>query len=174
MNNFRDKEIESYKQKTNSDGTVTWYFYVPKSNGNYSYRVSKDGYVTKAGYMSLGSEQSATFSVDLDRKDVTSHDFSGLDSRVLTRDEANLIMNVSDKNVKNIDVDETFRLRAYRVWEIINSDAGNIMIEPDFNYEILSGADNIDIEEVEDNRTNGKGNWLDIKGVKAGTAVITL
>ena len=55
--------------------------------------------------------------------------------------------------------------------EIINSDAGNIMIEPDFNYEILSGADNIDIEEVEDNRTNGKGNWLDIKGVKAGTAV---
>ena len=34
MNNFRDKEIESYKQKTNSDGTVTWYFYVPKSNGN--------------------------------------------------------------------------------------------------------------------------------------------
>ena len=30
-----------------SDGTVTWYFYVPKSNGNYSYRVSKDGYVTK-------------------------------------------------------------------------------------------------------------------------------
>ena len=39
----------------------------------------------------------------------------------------------------NIDVDETFRLRAYRVWEIINSDAGNIMIEPDFNYEILSG-----------------------------------
>ena len=174
MNNFRDKEIESYKQKTNSDGTVTWYFYVPKSNGNYSYRVSKDGYVTKAGYMSLGSEQSATFSVDLDRKDVTSHDFSGLDSRVLTRDEANLIMNVSDKNVKNIDVDETFRLRAYRVWEIINSDAGNIMIEPDFNYEILSGADNIDIEEVEDNRTNGKGNWLDIKGVKAGTAVIAV
>lgn len=82
--------------------------------------------------MSLGSEQSATFSVDLDRKDVTSHDFSGLDIRVLTRDEANLIMNVSDKNVKNIDVDETFRLRAYRVWEIINSDAGNIMIEPDF------------------------------------------
>lgn len=124
--------------------------------------------------MSLGSEQSATFSVDLDRKDVTSHDFSGLDSRVLTRDEANLIMNVSDKNVKNIDVDETFRLRAYRVWEIINSDAGNIMIEPDFNYEILSGADNIDIEEVEDNRTNGKGNWLDIKGVKAGTAVIAV
>ncbi len=29
MNNFNDREIESYKQKTNSDGTVTWSFYVP-------------------------------------------------------------------------------------------------------------------------------------------------
>ena len=174
MNNFNDREIESYKQKTNSDGTVTWSFYVPKSNGNYSYRVSKDGYVTKAGYMSLGSEESAKISVDLDRKDVTSHDFSKLGSTVIKRDEANLIMNVSDKNVKNLNVNDTFRLRAYRVWEIINSDAGNIMIEPDFNYQVLSGEDCINIEEVEDNRTNGKGNWLDITGVKDGIAVIAV
>ena len=174
MNNFNDREIESYKQKTNSDGTVTWSFYVPKSNGNYSYRVSKDGYVTKAGYMSLGSEESAKISVDLDRKDVTSHDFSKLGSTVIKRDEANLIMNVSDKNVKNLNVNDTFRLRAYRVWEIINSDAGNIMIEPDFNYQVLSGEDCINIKEVEDNRTNGKGNWLDITGVKDGIAVIAV
>lgn len=41
MNNFRDKEIESYKQKTNSDGTVTWYFLCSKVKWKLSYRVSK-------------------------------------------------------------------------------------------------------------------------------------
>lgn len=174
MNNFRDMEIESYDQADNGDGTVTWYFYVPKLNGNYTYRVSKEGYVTKAGYMSLGSEASATISVKLDNQDVKSHSLDGLEKTVSTRDEANLIMNVSDTNAKNINIDQTFRLRAYRIWEIINSDAGNIMIEPDFNYEILSGEDCVFVEKVKDNKTNGKGNWIDITGKKEGTAVIAV
>ena len=38
-----------------------------------------------------------------------------------------------------MSVSDTYRIRAYRMWELINNDAGNIMVEPSFNIQVLQG-----------------------------------
>ena len=170
-NNFNTTEVEPETEWTTSaDGkTKTAQYFISKSNGNYTWRLSDDTHVTQAGWLASQSESGKlTFSfAESAATDRVSHDFSNLGTQTINRDEADLQVNLDPSGYKSFT--GTTRVRAYRHWQLINSDAGNIMVEPDFHWNTLIG--DAQIKPV--NGGNAGGNWADIT---AGTqdSIITV
>ena len=158
-NNFNTQEIEPYGEvQDNEDGTKTVTYKVSKGNANYTYRLTDPSgtYVTKAGWIkcTADTEKTVAFSQFTDK---ASHDFSQLGTQVATRDEADIQVFLSATGFKSVS--ETTRIRAYRMWQIIDTDAQNIMIEPDFNIQVLQGNKS-DITLVSGG--NVLNNWIDV------------
>ena len=153
----------------NGDGTKTAQYFISKGNGNYTWRLSDDTHVTQVGWLasqSKGSELTFSFAKDAATNRI-SHDFSKLGTQTSKRDEADLQVNLGPSGYKSFT--GTTRVRAYRHWQLINSDAGNIMVEPDFHWNKLTG--DATISPV--NGGNAGANWADIT---AGTqdSIITV
>ena len=129
---------------------------ISKGNGNYTWRLSDDDHVTRSGWLTNVDNGSITLDFNGAATDRLSHDFSKLGSIVTTRDEADLQVNLDPTGFEAIT--DTTRVRAYRHWQLINSDAGNIMVEPDFHWNVLRG--DADYEPV--NGGNTTANWADI------------
>lgn len=165
-NNFNTTEVApngneeaSYAERWTVNGdTKTATYFISKSNGNYTWRLSDDTHVTQAGWLASQSE-SGKLTVSFAESAATdrvSHDFSNLGSQVINRDEADLQVNLDPSGYKSFT--GTTRVRAYRHWQLINSDAGNIMVEPDFHWNTLTG--DAQIKPV--NGGNAGGNWADV------------
>ena len=174
INNFNVEEIPVSETVTNNDGTVT--YKVKVTGPNYTYRVSMEGKLTKAGYLSAQQKEFViTFGEDENPKSTKN---VMENTEMAKRIESSTLVNVNAKNELSLGVGETFRLRSYRAaWQIINSDTDNIMIEPDFNYKVISGGEHIRMTPVSDRCTGNAGtgehsNWMDIKGVSAGVAIL--
>lgn len=176
-NNFNTTEVApngneeaSYAERWTVNGdTKTATYFISKSNGNYTWRLSDDTHVTQAGWLASQSESGKlTFSfAESAATDRVSHDFSNLGTQTINRDEADLQVNLDPSGYKSFT--GATRVRAYRHWQLINSDAGNIMVEPDFHWNTLIG--DAQIKPV--NGGNAGGNWADIT---AGTqdSIITV
>ena len=162
-NNFNTKEMEPIGEAVlNGDGTKTLSFKVSKSSSNYTWRLTDTTgkYVTRAGWLAgitAATEKNYTFD-ETSPTDKKTHSFRGLGTTVASRDEADLQVFMSATGFKG-GVTETTRIRAYRMWQIINSDPGNIMVEPDFNIQVLQGNP-ADINLVSGG--NVKNNWIDV------------
>ncbi len=159
-NNFNTTEVEPETEWTTSaDGkTKTAQYYISKGNGNYTWRLSDATHVTQAGWLASQSESGKlTFSfAENAATDRVSHDFSNLGTQTINRDEADLQVNLDPSGYEAIT--GTTRVRAYRHWQLINSDAGNIMVEPDFHWNTLIG--DAAISPV--NGGNATANWADV------------
>lgn len=166
-------ELPVMSTTDNRNGTKTVVFNTSVASGTCMFRVSMNGEITKAGYVGAGQE-----SITLDWKgDTRGPKYSepyDTSTSYGQRGDDSMYVNINYRNNLLLDKDETFQLKAYRIWEIINSDTGNIMIEPDFHYEIISGEDIISITPSEGCSGNAKNNWLDVKGLKEGTAVVEI
>ena len=159
-NNFNTTEVEPETEWTTSaDGkTKTAQYFISKSNGNYTWRLSDDTHVTQAGWLASQSE-SGKLTVSFAESAATdrvSHDFSNLGTQTINRDEADLQVNLDPSGYEAIT--GTTRIRAYRHWQLINSDAGNIMVEPDFHWNTLTG--DAAISPVTGG--NATANWADV------------
>ena len=171
-NNFNTKPVEPYKTaQDEATGMTTYSYRVSQRNSNYTWRlVDKNKvYVTKAGWLpslNAKTEKTITFASDAPT-DTKSHDFSKLGTQVINRDEADLQVFLSHSGFKSVS--DTYRIRAFRMWELINSDVGNIMAEPKFNVQVLQGND-ADIKQV--NGGNAEGNWIDVK--PTGTDIVAV
>ena len=162
-NNFNTTEVEPMGVTESDDGwrisgdTKSADYFISKSSGNYTWRLSQPGHVTRAGWLSgltADRELNLTASTATDR---LSHDFSQLGTATATRDEADLQVNLDPSGFEVLD--GTTRVRAYRHWQIINSDAGNIMVEPDFHWSVMGDGD-ARIQTV--NGGNTTANWVDV------------
>lgn len=162
-NNFNTTEVEPLGVMEGDDGwrisgdTKSADYFISKSSGNYTWRLSQPGHVTRAGWLSgltADRELNLTASAATDR---LSHDFSQLGTVTATRDEADLQVNLDPSGFEVLD--GTTRVRAYRHWQIINSDAGNIMVEPDFHWNVMGDGD-ARIQTV--NGGNTTANWADV------------
>ena len=151
-NNFNTQIIEPKTGSTSgdasasADATRTLTYKISKSNSNYTWRLkdirSGTTYVTKAGWLQSSTTSFAkefTFNAG-DSTDQYSHSFSNLGTIAKTRDEAEIQTFLSPSGYKYTSGTE--RIRSYRLWQIINSDAANIMIEPEFKVKVLSGDEN--------------------------------
>ena len=159
-NNFNTTEVEPTTEWTTSeDGkTKTAQYFISKGNGNYTWRLSDATHVTQAGWLASQSESGKlTFSfAENAATDRVSHDFSNLGTQVINRDEADLQVYLDPSGYEAIT--GTTRIRAYRHWQLINSDAANIMVEPDFHWNTLIG--DAAISPV--NGGNTTANWADV------------
>ena len=158
-NNFNTTKVEPLGTWTvNENGTKTASYQISKTNGNYTWRMSDSTHVTQAGWLaSQSGDASLVFAFAEDAAtDRVSHDFSKLGSQTALRDEADLQVNLDPTGYKALT--GTTRVRAYRHWQLINSDAGNIMVEPDFHWNVLSG--DASFETV--NGGNTTANWADV------------
>ena len=161
-NNFNTKEMAPEGEAVaNGDGTKTLTFKVSKNSQNYTWRMTDTTgkYVTRAGWLAgITGPTAKTYTFDeTSPTDKKTHSFRGLGTAVGTRDEADLQVFLSATGFKSVS--GTTRIRAYRMWEIINSDPGNIMVEPDFNIQVLQGNAS-DISLVSGG--NVKNNWIDV------------
>lgn len=165
-NNFNTTEVDPMDKTDDFDGwhysadgrTKSADYFISKGNSNYTWRLSDEEHVTQAGWLaSLSANGTRTFSFSADAAtDRLSHDFSKLGSTASTRDEADLQVNLDPSGYEVLD--GATRVRAYRHWQLINSDAGNIMVEPDFHWNVASG--DADIETVDGGNTTA--NWADV------------
>ena len=158
-NNFNTTEVEpGTAWSSNDDGTKSATYQISKGNGNYSWRLSDDSHVTQAGWLSqirTSTEMSFTFADDAPT-DRLSHDRTQLGTAVSTRDEADLQVNLDPSGSRFLS--DTTRVRAYRHWQLINTDAGNIMVEPDYHWTRLTGDASISTVSG----GNASANWADI------------
>ena len=160
-NNFNTTAVETVGGWTadSESGTKTAQFHISKGNGNYTWRLSDDKHVTEAGWLasqSKDAEMSFSFAENAPT-DRHSHDFSKLGTQTKNRDEADLQINLDPTGYAAFD--GTKRVRAYRHWQLINNDAGNIMVEPDFHWNVLADGD-ATVKTV--NGGNTTANWADI------------
>ena len=174
IKNFNVEELTTTSEN-NGNGTVTYKF--REAKGDYTYRVSMDGKVTKAGYLDTSKNKDIT--VTFGESENPESTVNNVDSAILAkRMESSTLVNVNGQNNLSLGIGETFRLRAYRgAWQIVNSDTANIMIEPDFNYAVLSGGSHIKMTPAANRCTGNAGvgeqtNWMDIEGVSEGIAII--
>ena len=173
INNFNVEELQQKSETDNGDGTVTHLYKL--ISGNKTYRVSMKGKITRAGYFKNSEDVVVTYDEN-ENPSITGHALDN--ANIQKRMEASTMVNINGQNNLKLGTGETFRLRAYRgAWQIIDTDTANIMIEPDFNYEVISGEEHIEMTPASNKCTGNAGtgdssNWMDIKGVSAGTAVI--
>lgn len=165
LNNFNTYEMEPIGE-TEDNGTTATYTYMihASADGNYTWRLSDPTgrYVTMAGWGYPAEDMTAIW----DGAE-TNHYYHGVDklgTQTDTRDEADLMVNVDPTGFTTIsehdeDKDGDVRIRSYRFWQPINSDAGNIMVEPDYTYTLLQG-EAAKFETVDGGNTTG--NWLDV------------
>lgn len=153
--------------------TVTYTYSCPNNQTygmGYLYFAKKDNLIDKAGYLNsvdavtltwAGESRTGTYRADYDRS--TGHGARGDDS---------VYVNVNGKNHLVLGQGRTFRLRGMRIWEIINTDTFNVMIEPEFIY-TLYGDDIVTLSNVTDKVSGtGRNNWVDLKATAAGVAFL--
>jgi putative cell wall-binding protein len=162
LNNYNLELQAPYSSEDKGDGTKVYQYISPATSGAWTYRVSLPGKITKAGYIGSEPGTTVTFGENEDPGDTTN-------TALPARNEGSTFTNVPNgENHLRLAPGDTFRLRGYRAaWQIINSDVGNQMIEPDFHFTVLSGTDVISIAPHA-----VIPNWADITARAAGTAVV--
>ena len=172
MNNFNTRVVEPIIDwKDNGDGTKSATYEIKRQTSNsmagtdlYTWRLSDATHVTRAGFYKQGDIKEETYSFTLSFDDGLnpnntqriSHDRSGLGTGAAPRDEADIQVGLDPTGYKVLD--GTSRLRAYRFWELISSDVANVIVEPDFHWDVISG----DVTFTTVNGGNGGNNWADV------------
>ena len=172
MNNFNTRVVEPIIDwKDNGDGTKSATYEIKRQTSNsmagtdlYTWRLSDATHVTRAGFYQQSDIKKEAYSFTLSFDDGLnpnntqriSHDRSGLGTGAAPRDEADIQVGLDPTGYKVLD--GTSRLRAYRFWELISSDTANIIIEPDFHWDVLSG----DGTFTTVNGGNAGNNWADV------------
>lgn len=164
----------------NGNGTTTYTYSCPKSQAystGYMYFATKGNLIDKAGYMKQSNSYTVTWEGETRtgnyRGTYVSNKGQG------ARGDDSVLVNVNSRNHLIMNVGDTFRLRSFRIWEIINTDTENCMIEPQFTYQgydenIISMVNANETLLPEKGRINGTGgnNWMDITAESAGTTFL--
>lgn len=172
LNNFNTRAVEPIIDwKDNGDGTKSATYEIKRATQSsmagtdlYTWRLSDATHVTRAGFYKQGDIKEETHSFTLSFSDGLnpnntqriSHDRSGLGTGAAPRDEADIQVGLAPTGYKVLD--GTSRLRAYRFWELISSDVANVIVEPDFHWDVISG----DVAFTTVNGGNGGNNWADV------------
>lgn len=157
----------------NEDGNEV-YTFTPDTIGNLNFRVSKDGYITKAGKLDsikkIDEESSKIYYEIL----YTENDLYSNIKPTASCNENDILLNVQKNTRNNIQLaeGESYDLRALRSWQIVGNTISNFpLIEPDFQYKIVAGDENC-IAISASNIGNAKNNSLKINAIQKGTAIV--
>ncbi|MBP1552176.1 MAG: hypothetical protein J6C04_07850, partial [Oscillospiraceae bacterium] len=170
QNNYYNVYEVTATQKTVKGDTTDWMF-IKTNQDNMYYRVTMAGKITKAGYVSGDGITVQWDEDDIGPKDRVDYDLNTLFG---TRADDSVVLNINERNNLVMNANGTFRLRAYRIWEIINSDTQNKIIHPDFYYNFISNDGVVSVTPVRNTSGNQSINWFDIKANKNGVAIMEI
>ena len=168
LRNYQTVEVAATGNPTTSGNYDTYTYKLPQNGSGYTYRVSKSGKITRAGFLSLSAAGSKTVDLSNDSPSLTLAQATASPSQesnnifnmtagydasktIGSRAEDSVLLNAHTgssgnysalyHNYINLSAGESYKIRGYRAaWQIINSDTANIMIEPDFNFEVVEGT----------------------------------
>lgn len=170
QNNYYNAYEVTATQKTVKGDTTDWMF-IKTNQDNMYYRVTMAGKITKAGYVSGDGITVQWDEDDIGPKDRVEYDLNTLFG---TRADDSVVLNINARNNLVMNANDTFRLRAYRIWEIINSDTQNKIIHPDFYYNFIDNDGIVSVTPVRNTSGNQSINWFDIKANKNGVAIMEI
>lgn len=163
--NYNAERIDSVRTVPLNDGTMDHVFNISRSS-DITYRISMEGMRTKAGFVNNVSGDILKVSFD-PLQSPKELDTSGGKAY----GESSLLLNINERNKLDLKVGEQYKVRAYRAaWQIVQTITDNIMIEPDFHYNIISGEDVISIDTIDGG--NAGGNWAWVTAKNEGTAIV--
>lgn len=159
IRNYQTVELNN-GTPTTSGNYKTYTYSLPQNGSGYIYRVTKSGCITRAGYLNLSASNvnnpfEVTFnsgSPDLTLAQAIAAGSGYNTSTTLgSRAEDSVLLNAHTgsnnnysalyHNYVNLPSNGSYKIRGYRAaWQIINSDTANIMIEPDFHFEVVEGT----------------------------------
>lgn len=168
QNYYSYHECEPFYSTDNGDGTTTFYFSSLKSD--LSWRVSMDGKITKAGYWDNEKPDLRAVYSGGDASANSRPNYATSEQENSSVAEDSVLLNVNGRNCLTMSVGQSKTLKAYRVWELVQS-FQNHVIMPDFHYEILSDAGVVRLDPKE-SPSNGDGDWMTLTALKQGTAII--
>lgn len=136
--NYKYMELTSFT-KEEGETVDTYVYQLPKSNANLTYRCSMEGKITRAGYLTTTKdfEKEIQFS---DEAVNVRPGYSAEGGSGYAYIEDSMLLNISDSNYMAMDKGETFQIRPYRTWQIVNNVSSNIQIEPDFHFRVVEGS----------------------------------
>lgn len=175
---YRMYEVEPALEKDNGDNTITYTYPCPESQvyaRGYMYFATKGDLIDKAGYMNSVTNTTVTWDGETRKSDHRGTNRNGVLQTGRTDDS--VMVNINAQNHLVLDSGDTFRLRAFRIWEIINTDTENVMIEPQFTYTnydedmVSLVTANEALAASGSNQLCGTGgnNWMDMTVKSAGT-----
>lgn len=144
-----------------SDPNYDIYTFSYGNIGGVSYRVKKEGYVTRARIQLL-SQMDPVTTVDLEPIPTTRVDYSN------PTYEDTLLMNAPDSQFICLEENETFTIRPLRSNQIINTAGENYYIEPEFHFEVVSGNS----VEITDICSSYNYNSAVVKAVRPGVSLV--
>lgn len=158
---------------TDNGDTVTYTYSCPNNQTyqmGYLYFAKKDNLIDKAGYLNsvsdttitwAGESRTGAYRADYDR----SEEFG-------SRGDDSVIVNVNNRNHLVLNQGASHRLRSWRIWEIINTDTFNVMIEPEYSY-TRYGDDIFTLANVTDKISGTAGNnWVDLTATGSGVTFL--
>jgi len=165
-------EVQPVYSTDNGD-TVTYVYSCPNNTTyqmGYMYFARKDGLIDKAGYMHSSADMTVTWAGD-SRTGSYRENYDTTEEYGARGDDS-VFINVNGRNHLVLDQGKTFRLRGWRIWEIIDSDTTNVMIEPEFVY-TRYGSDIFTLSNVT-NKVSGTGgnNWVDLTATGSGVSFL--
>ena len=169
LKNYKYERIDYIDTKPQADGTVDYIFNTSIGN-NMSYRVSKPGKRTQTAYFSNDFQSG----MELPYRVVVKFGDGSPKTEAVGGNsvgEGSVLLNLNERNRLSLKVGEQFNLRCYRAaWQIVNNLSSNIMIEPDYHYNILLGSDVIDLAPITNG--NAKDNYAVVTAKKPGVAIV--
>jgi hypothetical protein len=102
------------------------------------YRVSKSGYLTGADWLSR-NDVGKTIDITLEPLSGERINYAEDSNKNNDYDDDGLLMNIGSSSSMDMQPGDTFRIKAYRAWQIVNDVAANYFIEPDWHFEVIQG-----------------------------------
>ena len=176
---FKADEVKPAYSVENEDDTTTYYYACTSSSTyckGYVYKaILNEDSIVKAGY--LHSVKDVTLDWDGSESpdfrgntNVPNYTYSGSN---IYRSGDGVILNVNSTGHVVLDSDGSREIGAFRVWEIIDSDTTNVMIEPEFNYTRTAGDDVYSLSDIEGATAYGN-NWQKLTATGSGTAFLEI
>jgi len=158
------------------NNTKTYYFSCSKTQGStkaYVYRATYPDKITKAGFMNDIADVTLTWAADEKTPDYRNNsdapNYSNTDGAQQRRGGDYVFMTVNSTGHLSLNNGQTKDIGAFRIWNIINTDTENVVIEPDYTFKVVAGDDIVDITDLNSPFGN---NWQRISSIGNGTAFV--
>lgn len=165
-------EVQPVCSVDNGD-TITYTYSCPNKQENsmgYLYYATMEGLIDKGGYLNDTDNTTVTWSGET-RTGSYRADYDTSTTYGSWADDS-VYVNINSHNHLVLTNGSSFRLRGLRLWEIVNSDTGNVIIQPEFTY-TRYGSDIFTLSNVASPICGtGGNNWVDLTATGSGVAFL--